>query len=101
MIAVREPEPILSGALRIDAPTSAADAFIRGNELFDKEDYSKALVAYDRALKLDPNSSSALVNRGTVLGQLGRNEEALADYDRAIELHPSFQAAHYNRGLAL
>ena len=42
-----------------------------------------------------------MLNRGTALASLGRNEQALADFDAALALMPDHPAALYNRGNAL
>ena len=45
-----------------------------------------ALEALDKAIALSPNSSPAFLNRGVVLGRLGRDGEAIASFDRALSL---------------
>ncbi len=61
----------------------------------------KALVSYDRALKVRPDYVEALFNRGVTLHELERFEEALASYDSALKLRPDFAEALSNRGNAL
>ena len=46
-----------------------------------------------------PDFADALVNRGSALHHLGRNDEAIASLDRAIALSPELAEAHWNKGL--
>ena len=47
-------------------------------------DYAAALAVYDRALAADSTYAPALLGRGNMLSQLGRNPEARLSYDAAI-----------------
>ena len=57
--------------------------------------YESAIVAYEKALALEPGSeenrrnlTSALLNRGAELQSAKKYDDALALYERAIELYP-------------
>ena len=63
-------------------------------------DTEAAIMAYDRALQMNPGSAAAYNNRGNANCDLGLHEEALADYGAAIRLSPDDAAAYYNRGAA-
>jgi len=66
------------------------------NELNDSQ---SALVDFERAIALDPQSAEAYCNRAILkYYQLNDSQGALADYDRAIALAPQFAEAYYNRG---
>jgi Tfp pilus assembly protein PilF len=56
---------------------------------------------YGRALALQPDNVSALVNRAAALRDLGRPAEALAALDRALALQPDHAFALNNKGVAL
>lgn len=58
--------------------------------------YEKALVAYERVLRLDRNSVRAYRNRGDVLYDLGRYTEALDTYRLALRLDPGSARAYHN-----
>ena len=62
---------------------------------------AESVKIYDRALKLIPDYADAYVNKGTVLGNLGKYDESLACYDKALELNPDYVSAIYYKGLAL
>ncbi|HEX8298938.1 MAG TPA: tetratricopeptide repeat protein [Rubricoccaceae bacterium] len=47
------------------------------------QDWTGALALYDQALVADPTYPPALLGRGNMLSQLGRNEEARASYEAA------------------
>src|SRR6266566_1702352 len=63
--------------------------------------YEEALVAYDQAIRLDPNLASAYNTKGVVLLILQRYEEALATFEQTIRLDPSLAYAYNNKGVAL
>ncbi len=60
-----------------------------------------ALVNYNRALKLRPDSAEVLSNRGVTLHDLKRFKEALVSYDRALKVRPDYAEALSNRGHTL
>ncbi len=88
--------------------TNAEGPALEISELMDKG-YSltelgfaeEALVAYDRALALDPHSAWAWARKGRTLRLLGRYDEALAAYDRALALNPHFAWAWTGKGQVL
>ena len=59
--------------------------FEEGEKLFDLKRYEEALVAYDQAIRLDPNLAFAY-NKGDVLDALKRPKEAKHAYEKAREL---------------
>jgi tetratricopeptide (TPR) repeat protein len=61
----------------------------------------EALQLLNEALRVDPRSAEANLDRGNVLEEAGRAEEALASYDRALAIRPAFAEALYCRGNAL
>ncbi len=63
-----------------------------------KTNLEKALLAYDRAIQLNPVLAEAYNNRGNAKDGLGRYEDAIADYNQAIKLNPSLSEAYNNRG---
>jgi tetratricopeptide (TPR) repeat protein len=63
------------------------------------EQYQEALVAYDKAIEIDPNYSDAYYGRGYIK-QYGFKDEsgAFADYNTAIQLNPNYAEAYTSRG---
>ncbi|SHO45684.1 hypothetical protein NSIN_20741 [Nitrosotalea sinensis] len=72
-----------------------------GNENAKQGNYDDALLAYDKALEIDPRHVSAWNNKGIVLSRLKRYEEAISCYDMAIELDSTYANAWYNKANAL
>ena len=58
--------------------------------------YAEALEQSDAALRLDPSSVGALVNRGAALDGLGRTEEALVATKAALTRDPTSEGALRN-----
>ena len=58
-------------------------------------------LAFDQALKLQPDDHLAWFNRGFSLWKLDRYEEAVASFDQALKLQPNDPKAWYNRGVNL
>ncbi len=65
------------------------------------QNYSEALASFEQALKLQPDSYEAWVNRGNAMFNLGRYEEVLASFEQALKLQPDSYEACYKRGNAL
>ena len=63
--------------------------------------YDESLLAYDRAIEIDPQNAVFHANRGTALQSLGRYKEAIAVYDAAISSDPNNAVAHNVRGNAM
>ncbi len=61
----------------------------------------EALVAYDQAVKLDPNLADAWNGRGSLLRGLGRADDAMMSFRRALTIDPRHADALANVGGAL
>jgi tetratricopeptide (TPR) repeat protein len=59
---------------------------------------SKIIEAYEACLKLNPQSTDALVNLGTIWYNKRDYQEAERLYTAAIEIDPNCALAHYNLG---
>ena len=70
--------------------------FVYNNE----GEHNKAIVAFTKAIELDPSFAVAYSNRGWAYIELGQYEQAIADCNKAIELDPSLAIAYSNRGWA-
>lgn len=80
------------------APMTAQDFFAHGDYAFDHKDCDGAIVAYSRALELNPGFAEAYNNRAYSFMAKGEYAQALPDLDRAIELRPDYVNALMNRG---
>ncbi len=86
----------------LQAPQKSAQEWMKeGNALRDLKRYEEAIVAYEQAIRLDPNYALAYYNKGNALGDLKRYEEALAAYEQAIRLDPNNAVAYIAKVLLL
>lgn len=79
----------------------ASQAWFSVGYLLAEEDLTeKALVAYNKAIQIDPENVNAYINRGVIKDTFGDHEEAILDYDMAIQLQPNEAGNYTNRGNA-
>ena len=70
-----------------------------GNERAKEGNNEDALIAYDKALELEPSNVSAWNNKGIVLSRLKRFEESIVCYDKAIEIEPEYALRNFGQSL--
>ena len=90
-------------ALAISATTfgqTAQDAYNKGNEKSNSQDFAGSIKEYDKAIKLDPKYTDAYYNRGSSKMYVKDYKGAVADFDKAIQQKPDFLNAYTNRGVA-
>ena len=78
----------------------ADDFLVQAADKYGKGDYRGAILAYDEAIRLNPNNSEALLYRGATYHALGDKQGAIADFNQALNINPSLYEAYYNRGNA-
>lgn len=61
-------------------------------------DLENAAEDANRAVELDPQSSTVIYTRGKVLSLRGYHEEAIRDFTRAVELYAEYGDAYMDRG---
>jgi len=67
--------------------TKAAGAYCnRGNALFAKGDYARAIADYTKAIELQPNSAAAYQARGEAYAKQHNAALAQADYDIVLQI---------------
>jgi tetratricopeptide (TPR) repeat protein len=79
-----------------DDPQSAYEWFLWGCKLDDNDDDEQAIVAYERAIALDPGLAAAHTNLGNVRYERGERSAALRCYETAVALDPDQPEALYN-----
>ena len=80
-------------------PSTAYGWLVEGLRLEQNgTDDEHAVVAYRKALTLDPDLAAAHTNLGNLLHRFGQLEEAKAHYERALLLDPEQPEARYNLG---
>jgi tetratricopeptide (TPR) repeat protein len=60
-----------------------------GNQLYQSNDFAKAIQYYQAALQMDPSRTASYVGLGNCQYQQGDKAGALASYDKALALDPS------------
>jgi len=83
------------------APTTKEGWISLGNSQMDAGSYAEAIIAYQRALELDPSNVDVRVDMGTCYRNLGQAEKALEIYDKALQINPLHAYANRNRGVVL
>ena len=73
----------------------------RGSDAFERGDYDQAIVAWDEAIRIDPNHSKVHRWRGDASLNKHEFDKALSEYDEAIRLDPKNGMAYCGRGAAL
>ncbi|MBE9230315.1 tetratricopeptide repeat protein [Cuspidothrix issatschenkoi LEGE 03284] len=72
-----------------------------GNLLKIVGDLPGAKLAYETAIKIDPNFVFGYYNLGMVCKAMGSFTEAIDAYNNAINLHPDYAEAYQNLGVVL
>ncbi len=72
-----------------------------GIALWEKDYMEEAIVAYHRAIELNPEYDIAQNNLGVIyLDGIGVPEEAISYFKKAIEINPNYTLAYFNAGRA-
>lgn len=82
----------------LDAQPTPVEYFEKGLGLAQVGADDRAIVAYDKAIELDPAYQDAYYARGLARFELGELTAAIADFDRAIALNPKDADAFNRRG---
>jgi serine/threonine protein kinase len=86
----------------VNALEKTAQQRLDEEKTFDHlQKHDEALVAFEQAIRLDPNDALAYYNKGVALNELKRYEEALAAFEQAIRLDPNENTTYTNKGAAL
>ena len=86
------------GAAAVDR---AATLVNRGIVQMQAQNYLAAIADYDAAIKLEPDTAEAYVNKGIALMRLGNDDEAVAQLSEGIARNPKRpEIAFYNRAVA-
>lgn len=79
---------------------SGYDAYLNlGNSLFEKHEYDKALINFQKAVSLKPDAHS-YVQLGNAYAAKNDFQQALASYNKAVNKNPDYYLAYFNMGIA-
>jgi len=70
----------------------------RGVALFDLNSYDLALVDFNNAIKINPDSFAAYNNRGLIYMKKDQNQFAFDDFQKAIEINLECASCYNNKG---
>ncbi len=87
--AIEEAKEMANKAIQIDRQSPLALAALGHVKSYLEQDYSTALVYFDRALQVGPSHAITWVLSGATLSYLGKCEEAVAHAKRGLELSPN------------
>ncbi|HEV2278220.1 MAG TPA: tetratricopeptide repeat protein [Acidobacteriaceae bacterium] len=89
------------GLERIDAPaTDFYRMFDAAVQMADKKDYSEAVVAWQKAIAMDPSDARAHNNLGIALAASGKVNDAIAEYQKSLSLNANSSQTENNLGSA-
>jgi tetratricopeptide (TPR) repeat protein len=77
---------------------SAKDLTQKGRDLYEKREFTEALLNLNKALEVDPNYAPAYFLRGNIKDNFDDRHGAMKDYNAAIEKNPKFADAFFARG---
>jgi tetratricopeptide (TPR) repeat protein len=72
-----------------------------GNLYYDRQDFDKAIIYYQKSLDLQSFNPYVETDLATCFHYVGRNDEALKLLDHVLENRPGFEQALYNKGIVL
>ncbi|CAN5373880.1 hypothetical protein BH11CYA1_BH11CYA1_42600 [soil metagenome] len=83
------------------ASEKAAAAVTIGQLYLNRDEESRALICFNKAIALDPKNSDAFEGRGEVFNRQEKEGQARLDFDKAIVLNPKNSQALFHRALQL
>ena len=83
-----------------EVPSSAIQAFHRGVEAYQEEDYPRAARLFETAAAKDDRNAVIYYNLGLTYYMLEAYPESISAYQKALKLDPKFADAHMNLALA-
>jgi Flp pilus assembly protein TadD len=85
---------------KVGTAPKADDFFIQGVDKQRKGDNKGAILAYNKAIKINSSYAGIYYNRGNARSALGDKQGAIADFNQALKINPSLSEAFNNRGAA-
>jgi len=83
-----------------EMPGTALEKFQQGRVFHAKKDYTKAVQAFQEAIKAKPDFAEAYHGAGMAYGAMHRSELAVENFQQAVRLQPNVPYFHYHLALA-
>ena len=80
---------------------TAKELYTKGNSLQSKGNYRLAIMAYDDAIKIDPDSAAIWNNKGNAHMELSEYKEAINTFEEAVRINSNLVDPWYNKGVCL
>jgi len=77
---------------------TSKDLTQKGRELYEKGEFTEALMNINKALEIDLNYAPAYFLRGNIKDNFDDRHGAMKDYNMALEKNPKFTDAFFARG---
>jgi Flp pilus assembly protein TadD len=84
-----------------ESPLTTSQLVEQGNKFASERQYDRAVDAFRRAIKLNPNLAEAYHGLGRVYVDMGRPSDALVPLQTAVRLEPDNALAHVNLAITL
>ena len=91
----------LTGTAGASSSNEVSSALQAGKAAFEKQDWTKAIEGFKKALAVDPNQPEAHAYMGFILIQAGHADAALIAFDKALATAPNFPMALWGKGMTL
>jgi tetratricopeptide (TPR) repeat protein len=96
-VGVKPFDPMIDGLADLKAGERVH--ILEGHAAFRAGRYAEAADAFRRAVEAAPQSTTARVDLGSALGELGEVDAAIAEYEKVLDLAPANETALFNAGL--
>ncbi len=83
-----------------EMPGAALESFQRGRDFHAKKDYTKAVQAFQEAIKAKPDFAEAYHGAGMSYGAMRKTDLAIENFRQAVRLKPDVPYFHYHLALA-
>jgi len=97
MVGIQPPDPVKTQLEKV--VTGYWTHVLAGKLAFSAGRYTEAAQAFEKAIKLNPENTAAIINLATTLAQMKKYEEAVAQLKEVIRLEPDNVTAHFNLGM--
>lgn len=65
------------------------EIYQEGKQEFAQRNFNQALIAFEKALRMDPDNLQFLFDKGTTLMELGRPQDAFVTFNKILQMQPS------------